>query len=121
MSAHTEATAINRLKSTAYFQWNHSVDAYLDEFIDLIVEAGYTDAKKVVIKFCKGLDPQIQNVIATIVRGHLRASASPTEYVHPTAPDKLRLEDTLYIPPHRRQRPHLPSSIASPFQTPLTD
>ena len=39
------------------------------------------------------------------VRGHLRASASPTEYVHPTALDKLRL----------------PSSIASQFRTPLTD
>ena len=45
------------------------MDAYLDEFIDLIVEAGYTDVKTVVIKFCKGLDPQIQNVIATMTNG----------------------------------------------------
>ena len=67
--AHTEATAINRLESTAYFQRNRSVDAYLDEFIDLIVEAGYTDAKTVVIKFRKGLDPQIQNAIATMTNG----------------------------------------------------
>ena len=65
--AHMEEMAINQLESTTYFQRNHSVDAYLDEFVDLIVEAGYTDAKTVVIKFCKGLDPQIQNVIATIV------------------------------------------------------
>ena len=48
---------------------NRSVDAYLDEFIDLIVEAGYTDAKMVVIQFCKGLDPQIQNAIATMTNG----------------------------------------------------
>ena len=67
--AHTEATAINQLEFTAYFQRNRSVDAYLDEFVDLIVEAGYTDAKTVVIKFCKGLDPQIQNAIATMTNG----------------------------------------------------
>ena len=33
-----------------------------------------------------------------IVRGHLWASASPTEYVHPITPDKFRLADTPYIP-----------------------
>ena len=48
--AHMEVTAINRLESTTYFQRNCSVDAYLDKFVDLIVEAGYTDAKMVVIK-----------------------------------------------------------------------
>ena len=64
-----EAMAINRLESTTYFQRNRSVDAYLDEFIDLIVEAGYTNAKTVVIKFHKGLNPQIQNAIATMTNG----------------------------------------------------
>ena len=54
------------------------------------------------------------------VRGHLRAPTSQTEYVCLTSPDKLRLADTPYIPPHRR-RPHLSSLITSPFQPPLTN
>ena len=32
-------------------------------------EAGYTDPKTTVVKFRKGLDPQIQNTIATMAYG----------------------------------------------------
>ena len=62
--AHSDVTAINKLESTSYYQKSRSVDNYLDEFIELIVEAGYTDPKTTVVKFWKGLDPQIQNTIA---------------------------------------------------------
>ena len=55
-----------------------------------------------------------------LVRGHLRAPTSQTEYVHLTTPDKLRLADTPYIPPHHR-RPHLSPLIASLFRPPLTN
>ena len=54
------------------------------------------------------------------VRGHLQAPMSQTEYVRLTTPDKLRLADTPYIPPHCR-RPHLSPLIASPFWPPLTN
>ena len=47
------------------------MDAYLDKFVDPIVEAGYTDTKTVVIKFHKGLNPQIQNMIATMTNRKL--------------------------------------------------
>ena len=47
-----------------------SVDDYLNEFMDLIAEAGYTDPKTMVVKFWKGLDPQIQNTIAMMAYGH---------------------------------------------------
>jgi hypothetical protein len=67
--AHADAAAINRLESTAYFQKTRSVDAYLDEFLDLIVEAGYSDPKTIVVKFRRGLDPQTQNAIATMASG----------------------------------------------------
>ena len=40
---YADSAAINRLESTAYFQKNRSVDEYLDEFQDLIMEAGYSD------------------------------------------------------------------------------
>jgi len=45
------------------------VDEYLDEFQDLITEAGYSDLKTIVVKFRRGLDTQIQNAIATMPSG----------------------------------------------------
>ena len=46
------------------------MDDYLDKFVELIAEAGYIDPKIVVVKFRKGLDPKIQNTIATMAYGH---------------------------------------------------
>ena len=63
------AVAINKLESTAYYQKNQSVDSYLDEFLDLIAESGYTDLKMLVVKFQRGLDPQTQNAVATMANG----------------------------------------------------
>ena len=61
--------AINKLESTTYYQKSRSLDDYLDEFVELVAEAGYMDPKIVVVKFRKGLDPQIQNTIATMAYG----------------------------------------------------
>ena len=66
---HSDAAAINTLESTVYYQKLRSVDDYLDEFLELVSEAGYTDPRTIVIKFRKGLDPQIQNSIATMPYG----------------------------------------------------
>jgi hypothetical protein len=38
--------------------------------LDLISEAGYTDNKTIVVKFHRGLDPCIQDAIATMTSGH---------------------------------------------------
>ena len=67
--AHSNVAAINKLESTMYYQKSWSLDDYLDEFVELVAEAGYTDLKIVVVKFRKGLDPQIQNTIATMAYG----------------------------------------------------
>ena len=66
---HSDAAAINTLESTSYYQKTRGVDHYLDEFLELVAEAGYTDPRTVVVKFRKGLDPQIQNSIATMPYG----------------------------------------------------
>ena len=50
--SYTDTATINKLESTAYFQWSHSVDDYLDEFQDLILEARYFDPKMIVVEFC---------------------------------------------------------------------
>jgi len=47
----TEATAINTLETTTYFQDKRTVDDYLDQFRDLIYDSGYTDPKTIVVKF----------------------------------------------------------------------
>ena len=44
---------INKLESTAYYQMTWSVDNYLNEFLDLIMESGYTDPKTLVVKLRK--------------------------------------------------------------------
>jgi hypothetical protein len=67
--AHADSLAINRLESTAYFQKSRSLDDYIDEFQDLITEAGYTDPKTIVVKFRRGLNAQIQNAVATMASG----------------------------------------------------
>jgi Retrotransposon gag protein/Zinc knuckle len=67
--AHTDAVAINRLETSAYYQKNRTLDEYVDEFQDLIADSGYTDPKTIVVKFRRGLNPQIQNAVATMASG----------------------------------------------------
>ena len=46
-----EATAVNILETSSYFQGKRTVDDYLDQFRDLIYDSGYTDPKTIVVKF----------------------------------------------------------------------
>jgi len=64
-----EATAINALETTAYYQGRRSVDDYLDQFRDLIDDSGYTDPKTIVVKFRRGLDRRIANALAGMAAG----------------------------------------------------
>jgi hypothetical protein len=45
------------------------VDDYIDEFSELMDEAGYTNSLSIVMKFGKGLDWDIQDQIAEMVQG----------------------------------------------------
>jgi hypothetical protein len=49
-------TALMRLKSDWYFQAKWNVEAYIDEFKDLIDLSGYTDPITIVLKFRQGLN-----------------------------------------------------------------
>ena len=62
-------SAITRLETTTYFQGKNSVDEYIDKFKDLIDLSGYTDGLAIVVKFRRGLDPEIQNYIANMMEG----------------------------------------------------
>jgi hypothetical protein len=77
--AHADALALHRLESMAYYQRSRTLDDYLDEFLDLVAESGYTDPKTIVVKFRRGLNSTIQNAVATMASGR-PSDASPTDW-----------------------------------------
>jgi len=50
------------------------VDDYIDEFSELVQEAGYVDGLSIVMKFRRGLDRDIQDRIAEWCKGDLRTT-----------------------------------------------
>ena len=110
--SHTDIAAINRLESVAYFQNKRSVDQYLDEFLDLITEAGYTDTKTIVVKFRRGLEPRIQDAIATMTSGRPSDEVPAQWYSAARTLDQNRATNEVFrssyrppnpIPPQPRQ------------------
>jgi hypothetical protein len=57
-------TALMRLESDCYFQGKRNIEAYIDEFKDLVDLSGYTDPIAIVLKFCCSLNPTTQDRIA---------------------------------------------------------
>jgi hypothetical protein len=57
-------TVLMRLKSNQYYQGKQNVEAYIDEFKDLVDLSGYTDPIAIVLKFCRGLNSTTQDRIA---------------------------------------------------------
>jgi hypothetical protein len=57
-------TVLMTLESDRYFQGKRNVDAYTDEFRELVALSGYTDPIAVVLKFCRSLQPSTQDKIA---------------------------------------------------------
>jgi len=46
-----EADAVNVLEDSVYYQGKWTVDNYLDSFLTLVFDAGYTDPRTLVVKF----------------------------------------------------------------------
>jgi hypothetical protein len=57
-------TALMRLESDSYFQGKQNVEAYINEFKDLVDLSGYADPIAIVLKFHRGLNPTTQDRIA---------------------------------------------------------
>jgi len=66
-----EMVALTKLESKRYYQGWKLVDYYINEFLELVEEAGYSDGLSIVIKFRKGLDRDIQDRIVEMVQGRL--------------------------------------------------
>jgi len=61
-----KADAINTLEGSLYYQGNRTVDDYLDSFLILASDAGYTNPWTLVVKFRRGLKLNVQSQIATM-------------------------------------------------------
>jgi hypothetical protein len=62
---HDEETSVmNKIESMAYYQGQRPVDDYIDQFEELITEAGYTEGWVIIMKFRRGLDGTLQDHIA---------------------------------------------------------
>jgi hypothetical protein len=57
-------TALMRLESDRYYQGKRNVEAYIDEFKDLVDLSGYTDPIAIILKFRRGLNSTTQDCIA---------------------------------------------------------
>ena len=113
--ANSEATTINKLESTTYYQRTQSVDDYLDEFLDLVAESRYMDPKTLVVKFRRGLDPQIQNAVVTMVNGRPSDTAPAAWYKAARNVDQNRASNGAFQSAHRTPA----SSLLYPPAVPL--
>jgi hypothetical protein len=110
LPAHSDAAAINKLETTSYFQRTRSVDEYLDEFLDLIAEAGYTDPKTLVVKFRRGLNPQVQNAVATMSAGRPSDIAPTAWYEAARNVDQNRASNEAFQSSFRSSAPTRPTT-----------
>jgi Retrotransposon gag protein len=116
---HTNALAIKRLESSAYYQRNHCLNDYIDEFQDLIVDSGYTDPKTIVVKFRRGLNAQIQNVVATMAAGR-PSDAKPEQWYHMARTvDQNQAADEAFSSSHRPSVPTPRPVVTSTFRSVL--
>ena len=95
----------------------------MDEFLELVSEAGYTDPRTVVVKFRKGLDPQIQNSIATMPYGRpLDTSPSDWYKAAKTIDQNREANEAFQLASHPTPRPvphSTPTSLVKINPTPV--
>jgi len=95
MPLDSEATAVNVLETTSYFQGRWSVNDYLNQFKDLIEDSGYSDPKTIVVKFRRGLDgPRRDDLRKT--HGHGSRSLVPS--CCPNGPEPCRRRSLSHLP-----------------------
>ena len=96
-----EATAVNTLETSSYFQGKRTVDDYLDQFRDLIYDSGYTDPKTIVVKFRRGLDRRISAALAGMAFGRPSDTEPEDWYDLAVRMDQNRTADEAFQASHR--------------------
>jgi len=91
-----EADAVNALEGSSYYQGNRTVDDYLDCFLTLVSDAGYTDPRTLVVKFRQGLKTNIQDQIATMPFGRPTDTDPEAWYAAAQRIDQARLTNEAF-------------------------
>ena len=97
---------------------HRSVDDYLDKFLDLVTESGYTDPKVLVVKFRRGLDPRIQNAVATMANGRPSDTALTVWYKATRNVDQNRASNEAFRSAHHTSAPDSLHPPAIPLLAP---
>jgi hypothetical protein len=106
--------ALMRLEGSRYFQARRTVEEYIDEFEELIDQAGYTDDLAIVMKFRRGLDDAIQNKIAETGYGRPSDDQPEAWYAAARRLDLNRLANEAFRGPYvRRATPQAPTNPTS--------
>jgi hypothetical protein len=114
-----EATdARMKLEATSYFQGKRSVDAYVDEFEDLIELSGYMDKLNTVVKFRRGLLPAIQDKIAEMGKDRPNDDDPEAWYTSARMFDQnRRANEAFHSSALRRTTPSAPTTSPATGQT----
>jgi len=91
-----EADAVNALEGSSYYQENQTVDDYLDCFLTLVSDTGYTDPQTLVVKFRRGLKTNIQGQIATMPFGRPADTDPEAWYAAAQRIDQVRLTNEAF-------------------------
>lgn len=122
------AAAINTLEGTNYFQNRRTVDEYLDGFLDLIQDSGYSDPKTIVVKFRRGLDRRISSALGSLAVGRPSDTDPDAWYAMATTLDQNRAAEEAFqssfrapalTPTPRPLTRFTPAYSAPPLPTPV--
>jgi hypothetical protein len=105
-----------KLESTSYYQRLRPLDDYIDEFQDLVVESGYTDPMTVVVKFRRGLNPQVQTAVATMGLDRPSDADPDSWYAMARLVDENRAANEVFV---SSSRPPAPAPIRSSGMLPI--
>lgn len=93
---HETRMAVTKLETSDYYQRQRSVDDYLDEFRELVFQAGYTEGLAIVMKFRRGLNREIQDQIAQLAIGRPQDDKPEEWYQAAVTADENRTTNTMF-------------------------
>jgi hypothetical protein len=116
-------TVLMQLESNRYFQAKWNVEAYIDEFEDLVNLSGYTDPIVIMLKFHQGLNPTTQDRIAKSGTDRLSDMDFNSWFKAAQRLDLNQLANEAFHLASRRPPTHsapAPTTYPAPLQTPFS-
>jgi hypothetical protein len=113
-------TSRTELKTTKFFQGGQSIDEYVDDFCEIVQRACYFEGAHIILKFCKGLNPKIQDHVACVTEGEPSDDSPHQWYAAATLCDENHIankafQTSSWIAP----LPPTPSNAFSVFRRPI--